>query len=64
VRKALNDLKAAFEEAKKKEKAAFGGFLGKVDIYNDKKGVIVPNANKDNPHVFFDIKQGDEDLGR
>ena len=64
VRKALNELKAAFEEAKKKEKAAFGGFLGKVDIYNDKKGVIVPNANKDNPHVFFDIKQGDENLGR
>ena len=33
-------------------------------MYNDKKGVITPNANGDNPHVFFDMKQGDEDLGR
>ena len=64
VRKALGELKTKIEENKKKEKAAFGGLFGKVDIYDDKKGVIVPNANKDNPHVFFQIKQGDEDLGR
>lgn len=64
VRKAIAELKEAVENSKKKEKAAFGGFLGKVDIYNDKKGVIAPNAKGDNPHVFFQIKQGDEDLGR
>lgn len=64
VRKAISELKAKFEEVKKKEKAAFGGMFGKVDIYDDKKGVLIPNANKDNPHVFFDIKQGEEDLGR
>jgi hypothetical protein len=34
------------------------------DMYDDKKGVLMPNANGDNPHVFFQIKQGKEDLGR
>ena len=24
----------------------------------------MPNAKGDNPHVFFDVKQGDEKLGR
>jgi len=64
VRKALQELKQKVEEHKKKEKAAFGGLFGKVDIYDDKKGVIVPNANKDNPHVFFQLKQGDKDIGK
>ncbi|KAL3944886.1 MAG: hypothetical protein SGBAC_001031 [Bacillariaceae sp.] len=66
VRKALKQLKEAAAAAKKKEKEAFGGlFLGnKVDIYKDKKGPLVPNAKGDNPHVFFQIKQGDEDLGK
>eukprot|EP00339_Tiarina_fusa_P030012 CAMPEP_0117043850 /NCGR_PEP_ID=MMETSP0472-20121206/30445_1 /TAXON_ID=693140 ORGANISM="Tiarina fusus, Strain LIS" /NCGR_SAMPLE_ID=MMETSP0472 /ASSEMBLY_ACC=CAM_ASM_000603 /LENGTH=473 /DNA_ID=CAMNT_0004755461 /DNA_START=68 /DNA_END=1486 /DNA_ORIENTATION=+ len=64
VRKALALLKEASANAKKKEKAAFGGMFGKVDMYNDKKGVLMPNANGDNPHVFFQVKQGEEDLGR
>lgn len=62
VRKALAKLKEKKEQDKKKEKAAFGGIFDKVDIYDDKKGLIVPSA--DNPYVFFQIKQGDEDLGR
>jgi peptidylprolyl isomerase len=64
VRKALQSLKNAMAEAKKKEKAAFGGIFGKVSMYDDKQGVFVLNQNGDNPHVFFDIKQGDESLGR
>lgn len=64
VRKALAQLKEKVENSKQKEKAAFGGFLGKVDIYNDKKGLLVPNSNGDNPHVYFQIKLGDNDLGR
>jgi peptidylprolyl isomerase len=64
VRKALAQLKEEVNKAKAKEKAAFGGLFGKVDIYNDKKGPVVPNANGDNPHVFFQIKHGDEDLGK
>jgi tetratricopeptide (TPR) repeat protein len=64
VRKGLAQLKEAVAASKKKEKDAFGGFFGKVDMYNDKKGVLVPNSKGDNPHVFFQIKQGDEDLGR
>merc|ERR1712176_1410149 len=31
---------------------------------NDKQGVLVPNARGDNPHVFFQVKQGEEDLGK
>ena len=64
VRQALAALKAASAESKKKEKAAYGGFFGKVSMYDDKKGVLVPNAKGDNPHVYFQIKHGDEDLGR
>lgn len=62
VRRALASLKEASAEAKKKEKAAFGGLFSKVDIYDDKKGLVVPSA--DNPFVFFKLKQGDEVLGR
>lgn len=64
VIKALKQWKEASAVAKQKEKQAFGGFLGKVSIYNDKEGVLVPNAKGDNPHVFFDIQQGDDTLGR
>eukprot|EP00558_Chaetoceros_sp_UNC1202_P000634 CAMPEP_0197258704 /NCGR_PEP_ID=MMETSP1429-20130617/82934_1 /TAXON_ID=49237 /ORGANISM="Chaetoceros sp., Strain UNC1202" /LENGTH=484 /DNA_ID=CAMNT_0042722869 /DNA_START=41 /DNA_END=1495 /DNA_ORIENTATION=- len=64
VRRALAKLKEAHAASKKKEKAAFGGMFGKVSMYDDKQGVLVPNANGDNPHVFFDLKQGDEDIGR
>lgn len=64
VRRALQQLKEAAAEAKKKEKEAFGGFFSKVDMYKEKAGPLIPNAKGDNPHVFFDIKQGDEDLGR
>lgn len=64
VRRALQQLKEASAESKRKEKEAFGGFFGKVDMYKEKAGPLVPNAKGDNPHVFFDMKQGDEDLGR
>lgn len=64
VRKALTTLKELAAAAKKKEKAVFGGIFGKVSMYDDKKGIVVPNAKGDNPHVFFQIKQGDEDIGK
>lgn len=64
VRRALQQLKDAAADAKKKEKEAFGGFFSKVDMYKEKTGPLVPNARGDNPHVFFDIQQGDESLGR
>lgn len=64
VRKALQLLKDASAAAKEKEKAAFGGFFNKVDMYKEKAGPMVPNAAGNNPHVFFQIQQGEEDLGR
>mmetsp|Transcript_197 Transcript_197/g.278 ORF Transcript_197/g.278 Transcript_197/m.278 type:complete len:286 (+) Transcript_197:101-958(+) len=64
VRKALAKLKELFSEAKKKEKATFGGIFGKVSMYDDKQGVFVLNQNGDNPHVFFEIRQGEESLGK
>lgn len=64
VRRALADLKERHAQAKKKEKDAFSGIFGKVDMYDDKKGVLVPNAKGDNPHVFLQIQHGEEELGR
>lgn len=64
VRKALAKLKEAFADAKKREKAAFGGIFGKVSMYDDKKGILVPNADGTNTHVYFDIEQGDDKIGR
>mmetsp|Transcript_28022 Transcript_28022/g.32105 ORF Transcript_28022/g.32105 Transcript_28022/m.32105 type:complete len:486 (+) Transcript_28022:75-1532(+) len=64
VRKSLAKLKELYADAKKKEKAAFGGLFGKVSMYDDKQGVLIPNADGNNPHVFFDITQGDESVGR
>ena len=65
IRQGIADLKAAKAAAKAKDKAMFGGAFGKVSMYDEKRSpnaVIVPSAN--NPKVFFDMKQGDEDLGR
>lgn len=64
IRKALATLKEKIAESKKKEKAAFGGLFGKVSMYDDKTGIVVPNSGGDNPHVFFVIKHGEEELGR
>jgi len=64
VRKAFSQLKEEMAKAKSKEKAAFGGLFGKVDMYDDKKGPLVPNAKGTNPHVYFQIKHGEESLGR
>ena len=64
VRRALQQLKDAAAESKRKEKEAFGGIFSKIDMYKEKAGPLVPNAKGDNPHVYFDMKQGDEDLGR
>jgi peptidylprolyl isomerase len=64
IRKAIALLKEKTAASKKKEKAAFGGMFGKVSMYDDKQGIIMPNADGKNPHVYFDIKHGDEELGR
>jgi len=64
VRKALATLKKKVAESKKKEKSTFGGIFGKVSMYDDKEGIVAPNAKGDNPHVYFDMKHGDEDLGK
>lgn len=64
VRKALAQLKETMDSSKKKEKAAFGGMFNKMSMYNDKVEIIYPNANNDNPHVYFTVKQGDSELGR
>jgi len=64
IRGAIVKLKKALEDSKKREKAAFGGCFGKAGMYDDKEGILTPNQNGDNPHVFFQIKHGDDDLGR
>uniref|UniRef100_A0A7S1XY78 peptidylprolyl isomerase n=1 Tax=Phaeomonas parva TaxID=124430 RepID=A0A7S1XY78_9STRA len=65
VRRALKALKEANAEAKRREKAAFGGFLSTTGLYDDKAGVInVANLSRDGPRVFFDISIGGEAKGR
>ena len=44
VRKALAKLKGALIDAKKKEKAAFGGLFRKVDMYGDKQSIVIPKV--------------------
>jgi cyclophilin family peptidyl-prolyl cis-trans isomerase len=64
VRKALNSLKEAMQEAKNKEKTIFGGCFQKVSgLYGDRVEDLV-EPSKDNPHVFLDINHGDKSLGR
>merc|ERR1712032_439208 len=67
VIKACSELKGAITAAKQKEKNMFANIFEKVSMYDDKKTAglnIVPNANGDNPHIFFDIAQGEKKLGR
>lgn len=51
IRKALAQLKDAMATAKEKEKKAFGS-LFKQNLYGDKEGPLIPNADGNNPHVF------------
>ena len=64
VRKAIADLKTRLADAKQKEKETFGGIFGKASLYDEKEGPLIPNAKGTNPHVFFDVVQGDTKLGR
>jgi len=63
IRRALAQLKKAVAESKKKEKAAYGGIFGKVSMYDDKAGIVDTNTSE-NPHVFFQVTQGETDVGR
>lgn len=67
VRKAYNDLKVNIAAAKQKEKNMFANMFDKVSMYDDKKTAdvhVIPNEKGDNPHVYFDVAQGDNKLGR
>eukprot|EP00744_Colponema_vietnamica_P010353 GILI01014639.1.p1 GENE.GILI01014639.1~~GILI01014639.1.p1 ORF type:complete len:482 (+),score=182.79 GILI01014639.1:106-1551(+) len=63
VRGELEKVKKRMEEAKKKEKAAFGGLFGKASIYSEKPSVKVHKGGP-NPRVFFDLKFGDRPVQR
>jgi len=65
VRKGLAQLKEEMAAAKKKEKDTFGNLFAKVGeggLYKEKKGIVQPS--EDNPHVFFQVKHGEKDLGK
>ena len=64
VRRAIQELKTRNAEARRRERAQFGGIFGKVSMYDDKEGPLLPNARGDNPHVFFDVGRGEKALGR
>jgi len=65
VRTALADYKQKKKDAKAKDKAAYGGLFGKVSMYDEKRGLKVTlQPSENNPKVFFDMKQGEESLGK
>uniref|UniRef100_A0A7S2AW00 peptidylprolyl isomerase n=2 Tax=Octactis speculum TaxID=3111310 RepID=A0A7S2AW00_9STRA len=63
VKKELANLKKALVEAKKKEKATFGGLFNKVSMYKDMPTNVITHSG-DNPKVFFDVTIGGEAIGR
>lgn len=56
--------KKAIADAKKKTKAAFGGFFSKVSMYDDKEMPVIPGSSPNNPKVFFDVTIGGRYIGR
>jgi len=65
VRREMVKLKKLLEADKKRQKNLFGGFFGKVDMYDDKSEVEKDvELDPNNPKVFFDLDVGGERLGR
>lgn len=65
VRREMKVLKQKLQEEKTRQKSMFGGFFGKVDMYDDKSEVEAEmELDPNNPKVFFDLTMGKEELGR
>mmetsp|Transcript_17221 Transcript_17221/g.41474 ORF Transcript_17221/g.41474 Transcript_17221/m.41474 type:complete len:469 (-) Transcript_17221:142-1548(-) len=65
VKKQMQVLRTKMQEAKKKEKAAFGGMFSKTSLYDEKAGPeLLVEPSGDNPKVFFDMSIGGEPAGR
>ena len=63
VRAALAELKTRIAEAKKKDKATFGGLFGRVSMYTDKADNVWTPPETD-PRCYFDITIDGEAAGR
>ena len=61
IRTLYNKVVERIKALREREKRAFGGFFGKVDIYDDKEQVEVFQPTLPRPRVFFDIKSDGED---
>eukprot|EP00941_MAST-03F_sp_MAST-3F-sp1_P005628 g5628.t1 len=64
VRKAYAELKKKIAEEKAKAKATFGGAFAKIAMYAEKAQPVDENAQHTGPRCYFDMKHGDEKLGR
>jgi len=65
ARRELKVLKQKQLQEKNRQKSLFGGFFGKVDMYDDKAEVDKEvELNPNNPKVFFNLTKGKEELGK
>ena len=68
VKAELKRLKVAVEQAKAKERAAFGGVFAKAakakgGLYGDEPDNVVVHSG-DLPRVYFDLEEGGKPIGR
>lgn len=65
VRRVYKELAAAIKKQKEAKQKAFGGFLGKVSMYDEKPTVEAPPPfTGTRTKVFFDISSAGEELGK
>jgi len=61
----IEECKTMQQEARKKEKATFGGLFNKIDMYGEKQTLVVSDHQYDQlPKVFLDLQQGSGEIRR
>ncbi|KAK8803448.1 hypothetical protein WA158_001142 [Blastocystis sp. Blastoise] len=62
--KQLSKVKLLYKKENERLSKAMKNMFRFSQFYDDKEDIIIPGSNGFNPVVFFDIKRGEENLGR